>query len=142
MKGDPRYTSNTVFDSFPWPQNPSAKQVKNIAKYAADLRQERKRVMDDQRLGLRDLYRLIEETPENTVSDIQDKLDAAVMAAYGMKKSADIPAFLLSLNNELFEKEKAGQSIVGPGLPGFVTNPEEYITDDCIKMPVVHVQRH
>ena len=28
MKGDYRYTSNTVFDTFPWPQSPAAKSVR------------------------------------------------------------------------------------------------------------------
>ena len=34
MKADPRYTSNTVFDSFPWPQSPSAGAVTKVAKSA------------------------------------------------------------------------------------------------------------
>src|SRR5207244_2738410 len=37
LKSDPRYTSNTVFDSFPWPQNPSVTAVKKVACAAVSL---------------------------------------------------------------------------------------------------------
>jgi len=135
FKSDYRYTSNTVFDSFPWPQNPSEKHVGDVAKYAVELRAERQRIMDAEKMSLRDLYRIVEETPDNSISNIQDKLDAAVMAAYGMRKSADVIASLLALNIELAKKEGDKESIVGPGLPAFVTNSNEFITEDCLKMP-------
>lgn len=129
-----RYTSNTVFDSFPWPQNPSKKHVRDVARCAAELRAERQKVMDAEKLSLRALYRIVEETPVNPISAAQDKLDAAVMASYGMKKSADILAFLLSLNGELAAKEQNGEQISGPGLPTFVTSLQDFITEDCIRM--------
>lgn len=66
---------------------------------------------------------------------MQDELDAAVFAAYGMKKNEDVLAFLLGLNLELAEKEANGEEIVGPGLPPSVEIPAEFITDDCVKMP-------
>jgi hypothetical protein len=45
LKGDPRYTSNTVFDTFPWPQNPSLIAISRIAKAAQELRQLRRELM-------------------------------------------------------------------------------------------------
>lgn len=134
LKGDYRYTSNTIFDSFPWPQNPTNKQVRDVARYAVELRAERQKIMDAEKLSLRDLYRVVEETPVNPISTVQDKLDVAVMAAYGMKKSADIPAFLLALNKDLATKERDGEDIVGPGLPKFVASPQDFVTKDCLSM--------
>jgi hypothetical protein len=130
-----RYTSTSVFDSFPWPQKPTKKQIKEIADRAVELRAVRRKTMAQHRMSLRDLYRVMEETPANPVSEVQDKLDAAVFAAYGIKKNDDILAFLLALNLELAEKETNGEEIVGPGLPPSIENPAEFITDDCIRMP-------
>lgn len=133
-----RYTSNTIFDSFPWPQNPTKKQVRDVARYAVELRAERQRIMDTEKLSLRDLYRIVEETPVNPISEAQDKLDAAVIAAYGMRKSADIPAFLLNLNDELATKEQGGDNVIGPGLPLASAKRGEFETDDCVEMPHCH----
>jgi len=135
LKGDFRYTSNTVFNSFPWPQKPTKAQVKAIARSAVELRSVRRRIMVENKISLRELYRVIEETPANPVSEAQDKLDAAVFSAYGMKKNDDILAFLLALNLDLAEKEANGEEILGPGLPPSIENPAEFITNDCISMP-------
>jgi hypothetical protein len=134
MKGDPRYTSNTVFDSFPWPQNPTLLQVRAIALLSVELRNARREIMQKHRLSLRDLYRIVETSPNNHVSKLQERLDNAVRLAYGMKKDADILSFLLNLNLELFEKENRGDKIVGPGLPPIIENPLAYISVDCVSM--------
>jgi hypothetical protein len=135
LKGDFRYTSNSVFDSFPWPQQATPKQIRAIADRAAELRAARRKTMAQYKMSLRDLYRVMEESPANPVSQVQDKLDAAVFAAYGLKKNDDILAFLLALNLELAAKEANGEAIIGPGLPPNINNPAEFITADCIKMP-------
>lgn len=130
----PRYTSNTVFDTFPWPQKPTKKQAQEIAQRAVELRAVRRKIMQENYLSLRDLYRTVEETPFNPVSLAQEKLDTAVMSAYGMKKNEDVLAFLLALNLSLAEKEKRGEKVVGPGLPPAADNPADFITDDCVQM--------
>ena len=38
LKGDFRYTSNTVFDTFPWPQSPKDKSIVQVAKASVSLR--------------------------------------------------------------------------------------------------------
>lgn len=134
LKADPRYTSNTVFDSFPWPQKPTKAQVDTIAKYSEELRIARRKTMQENEMTLRDLYRVMESSPNNPISDIQEKLDDAVRLAYGMKKDDDILSFLLNLNLELAEKESKGEEIIGPGLPAFITDKEKYITKDCVSM--------
>jgi hypothetical protein len=98
LKGDFNYTSSTVFDTFPWPQSPTRPQIEAVAKEAVALRQLRREVMAKMDWSLRDLYRTLEEPGSNPLRDAQAKLDAAVRAAYGMPKTADILAFLLDLN--------------------------------------------
>ena len=134
LKGDFRYTSNSVFASFPWPQDPTAKQVKIIAACAVKLRAARRTVMTANKMSLRELYRVVEETPNNPISEAQDELDAAVYSAYGIKKNDDILAFLLELNLKLAEKETLGEEILGPGLPPLIDALGEYITEDCISL--------
>jgi hypothetical protein len=47
MKADWRYTSNTVFDSFPWPQKPSKEAIKAVAQSAVKLREHRAILLKD-----------------------------------------------------------------------------------------------
>lgn len=134
LKGDWRYTSESVFNSFPWPQIPTKTQVKKIAELAKQLRMKRREIMDKNDCTLRDLYRTIESTPYNPISEIQEKLDKAVREAYGMKKKDEILPFLLKLNHTLAEKEANDETIQGPGLPSFIKDASEFISDDCVKM--------
>lgn len=134
LKGDPRYTSDTVFDSFPWPQKPKEKDIEKIAKLSREFRAKRREVMETNDFSLRDLYKLMETTPNNPVTDIQNKLDSAVKSAYGMKDEDGILEFLLSLNQECHKKEEAGERITAPGLPDFIENVSKFISDDCVRM--------
>ncbi len=135
LKGDPRYTITTVFDSFPWPQDPTEIQIKRIAKCACYLRTIRRDIMTENRQSLRDIYRIMEETPSNLISEAQEELDKYVFDAYGMSRNEDILAFLLNLNLDLYEKEIKGEIIIGPGLPMIIDNPSSLITSDCVTMP-------
>ena len=134
LENRPRYTSNTVFDSFPWPQKPTENQIAKIAKYAVELRQKRKEIMVKNNFCLRDVYRTMETTPNNPVSEIQVKLDNAVRDAYGMSPEDDILEFILKLNKKCHDREVAGKEITPPGLPKSVKDPQKYISQDCVKM--------
>ena len=127
-----RYTSDTVFDTFPWPQSPTGAQIEAVAKEAVALRQLRREVMAKMDWSLRDLYRTLDEPGSNPLRDAQAKLDAVVRAAYGMPKDADILAFLLVLNQACAAKEAAGESITPPGLPLPASEHAAFITEDCI----------
>ena len=129
-----RYTSNSVFDSFPWPQNPTKKQVDEVAKLAKALRDLRNELMNAHHYTLRQLYQIIDDTPENPVSEIQTCLDNAVRDAYGMRRDADILQFLLNLNEKVFEKEQNGEKVQGPGLPDKIKDGTEYVSTDCVRM--------
>ncbi len=132
LKSDPRYTSNTVYDSFPWPQSPTAIQIKRVADTGIELRKKRQELRAKYNLNLRDLYRKLEEPGDHPMKLLQLELDAAVWAAYGVGKNADPLAFLLALNAQVAAAEASGEFVRGPGLPDIVKSHEEYVTPDCI----------
>jgi SAM-dependent methyltransferase len=134
LKADFRYTSDTVFDSFPWPQSPTRSQLEAVAQEAVALRQLRREVMAKMNWSLRDLYRTLDEPGSNPLRNAQTKLDAAVRAAYGMPKDVDVLAFLLALNQSCAAKEAAGEAITPPGLPLPEDEHPAFITDDCIRV--------
>lgn len=134
IKSDPRYTSNTVFDSFPWPQSPNLNQIRKVAKRAVELRQLREQLRNKHNLSLRELYRSIELPGSHPLKTAHEALDVAVREAYGMGKKTDPLEFLLKLNAEVVAAEKDGNKIEGPGLPSSVTDPSPFITQDCIEV--------
>ena len=126
-----RYTSDSVFDTFPWPQSPSLKQVQAVGTAAVALRKLRRTVMERNHWCLRDLYRSLDQPGVNPLRDVHDHLDKAVREAYGMDSSEDILEFLLALNAECAESESKGKAIVSPGLPAVAVGRIELITKDC-----------
>jgi SAM-dependent methyltransferase len=129
-----RYTSDTVFDTFPWPQIPSLKQVQAVVTAAAALRKLRRAVMERNHWCLRDLYRSLDQPGVNPLRDAHDHLDKAVREAYGMDSSEDVLEFLLALNAECAKSESKGKPIVGPGLPAVAAGRIEFITKDCVQL--------
>lgn len=135
LKADFRYTSNTVFDSFPFPQSPTLSQVKKVALAAVKLRQLRQKIMTDNQWSLRELYRTLELPGKNPLRTAHEELDRAVREAYGIKRQDDLLQFLLELNFMVADREANNLPVIAPGLPPYVTNPSEFITDDCVRMP-------
>lgn len=133
LKSDFRYTSNTVWDSFPWPQQPTLAAIKRVAAAAVKLREERSKLLVKHKKSLRELYRTTEQPGSNPLKDAHATLDAAVRAAYEMTPKADPLPFLLALNKELVASEEAQQVVRGPGLPDFVNDPSAFVTNDAIE---------
>ena len=82
LKADLRYTSKTVFSTFPWPQNPSAKAVNAVVQAAAeilDVREARLRLG----LSLAEQYNSLNDGGKNALADAHAQLDHAVVDAYG-----------------------------------------------------------
>ena len=127
-----RYTSNTVFDSFPWPQSPTLKQVQAVASAAVALRQLRRDLCSEHGLTLRELYRSIELPGDHPLKTATAALDKAVRAAYGMKAGENDLSFLLALNLKLAAIEANGEAIVGPGLPAVAQGLAGLVTSDSI----------
>ncbi|MFA5811016.1 MAG: DNA methyltransferase [bacterium] len=134
LKGDFRYTSETVFNSFPWPQEPSVSQIRAVAKAAVVLRALRRKIMAENSWCLRDLYRTLDSSGENPLRNAHEALDDAARAAYGMKSNGDILAVLLDLNHEVAERESGGKPVQGPGLPSTARVPSEFTTQDCVHL--------
>jgi SAM-dependent methyltransferase len=134
LKADFRYTSDTVFDTFAWPQTPTRKQIKAVAEAAVALRTLRHETMRKLKCSLRDLYRTLEEPGDNPLRDAHVRLDEAVRSAYGMADDADPLVFLLELNLACAAKEKASEKITAPGLPLPAEDHATFITDDCIRV--------
>jgi hypothetical protein len=133
LGGTFRYTSDTVFDTYPWPQKPAVEKIRAVADAARALRVLRRDIMNANGWSLRALYKSLEIPGDNKLRDAHTALDAAARAAYGIKPDEDILAFLLQLNLTLAEQEAKGQPITPPGLPAFVPAPASFVTDDCIR---------
>ena len=131
MKADPRYTSNTVWDSFPWPQKPSVKAVEAVAEAAVEFRSLRDQLAKKHNRSYRELYRTLELPGENPLKVAQATLDEAVRRAYGFSPKAEIRLALFKLNKELYELEKSGVGVRSGGLPEYVTG-KTFITGDGI----------
>lgn len=127
-----RYTGDTVFSTFPWPQNSTEAQIKDISSQVDHLMKIRKETMLKNNWGLRELYNTLDIQGENPLRAASEKLDKAVRQTYGMRKNQDTLEFLLNLNIELHKKEQKGLKIIGPGLPPSVKNPKEFISKDYI----------
>ena len=130
-----RYTSNSIFDSFPWPQTPKLEAVKSVAVAARKLRQVRRELCAKHDLSLRDLYRSAELPGNHPLDDAQNALDIAVRKAYGMTAKADPLKYLFDLNQSLAVLESQGKPIVGPGLPKAFVSDKSLRSNDCLRMP-------
>jgi hypothetical protein len=128
-----RYTTDSIWDTFPWPQTPTKTQIKKVAVASKELRDARNKALKDHVLSLRDLYRLLEQPGKNHIRDLHTALNEAVMEAYNFNEQEDLLAQLLALNLSVAQNEKEGKSVQPPGLPEFVKNKEEYVSDDCVK---------
>jgi hypothetical protein len=128
-----RYTTDPIWDTFPWPQNPTEIQIKKVAAAAITLHLERTAALKKYNMRLRDLYRLLEQPGKNPIKVLHEALDESVMEAYGFSDKEDIFSQLLALNHQVAEKEKKGEKVQAPGLPEWVKNKEEYVSDECVR---------
>lgn len=123
-----RYTPESVFNTFPWPQNPTqgaVKAVADAAKAIQDLRSSKS-------MNLRDLYRTLEFPGKNELRDAHAKLDAAVLTAYGFSAKKDVLEQLLALNGQIDQRSTLGQSVQAPGIPASIKNPESIVSSACM----------
>ena len=127
------YTTNTVWDTFPWPQTPTEAHIKKVAAAAQLFHTERTKTLKQHNMSLRDLYRLLEQPGKNPIKDLQTALDKTVLEAYGFSDKEDILSQLLALNLSVAEKEKKGEQVQEPGLPAIVKNKDSYVSADCVR---------
>lgn len=129
----PAYTPNSVFDTFPFPQQPTDKQVRAIADAARTLHEwRRKTLAETSTFTLRSLYRTTELPGKNPLKDLHAALDAAALAAYGFDAKGDLLAQLLALNVEVAARESRGEAVTPPGIPSSYPDPAELVSEGCI----------
>lgn len=107
MKGDPRYTSTTVWDSFPFPQAPNPKQVAKVASAMGDILELRESLASDGDT-LADQYDDLRVPGRSKLRHLHRALDAAVSDAYGFSSFDEILPQLLALNLELADQPMLG----------------------------------
>jgi hypothetical protein len=133
LKSDFRYTSDTVFDTFPWPQAAEVKEIEAVAAAARELRRVRAEALPKMKGGLRALYRTLELPGANPLREVHTALDTAVLTAYGFNAKKDLLAQLLALNHEVAAKIERGEPVTAPGVPKNYPDAKKLVTDDCIK---------
>ncbi|MFN7717237.1 MAG: class I SAM-dependent DNA methyltransferase [Pseudanabaenaceae cyanobacterium] len=137
MKKDFRYTSDTVFDTFPFPQSPNLAIMREIAAAAVHLRATRRQIMQQKNWNLRELYRSLEQSNCEPLQAAQHNLDQAVYQLYGITEHQDPLKFLLNLNLEVAMAEEHGAPVTKPGFPEiFQEVIGEFMTSDCVKIPL------
>jgi hypothetical protein len=139
LKSDFRYTSDTVFDTFPWPQKPSPEHVMRVAAASYNFRAVRRNLMAEANLSLRKLYRLVELPGENPLKTAQAELDSAVREVYGVQGDQDLLSFLLDLNNQLALLEQDGVSVQPPGIPSSFKDVGKLMSNDRMTVPKIAI---
>jgi len=128
-----RYTPDSVFDTFPWPQSPTESDITVVAETGREVRRVREQALAKIKGGLRAVYRTLELPGKNPLKDAHAALDAAVLQAYGFSAKKDLLKQLLDLNLEVATQIEAGQEVTAPGIPPGYPNPESLVTEDCIR---------
>ena len=133
VETDLRYSVRGVFETFPWPQSPSPKQIDAVAEVGREVRRVRAEALKNIKGGLRAVYRTLELPGKNPLKDAHAALDAAVLDAYRFSAKKDLLSQLLVLNLEVYQRIDAGQSVTDPGIPLNYPNHVQLVTDDCVR---------
>src|SRR5690606_11047641 len=85
---DYNYSTESVFETYPWPQSPGSKQVRAVARAARELNKLRSESVGKREGGLRGLYHTFELPAANPSRDVHAEIDQAVCQAsvYSLKK--------------------------------------------------------
>ena len=102
LKSDFRYSKDIVYNNFPWPENPTAKQIKTIEEKAQNVLDVRASFPNS---SLADLYNPLTMPP--ALVRAHNELDKAVDSAYS-KQTFSSEAKRMEFLFELYEKYTAG----------------------------------
>ncbi|MDR8032283.1 DNA methyltransferase [Burkholderia cenocepacia] len=125
-----RYTPESVFDTFPWPQSPSSKSIEAVVSAARQLRKVRADALSKLSGGLRALYRTTELPGKNPLRDAHIALDEAVLAAYGFSAKRNLLQQLLGLNQQIAGYIESGKTVTSPGVPPAYDKPLSLVSKD------------
>lgn len=128
-----RYTPESVFDTFPWPQSPTVAQIDSVAEAGREVRRVRDDALTKIKGGLRAVYRTLELPGKNPLKDAHTALDATVLKAYGFSARKDLLKQLLELNQDVAARIDRGEAVTAPGVPAGYPEPQRLVTGDCIR---------
>jgi hypothetical protein len=117
LKNDLRYTTMTVFGTFPWPQAPAQDAVWRVVVAVAELLAFRAERMA-QGITIGRQYDSLRQPGRNRLRDLHEELDRAVLDVYGFDPEEDLLDQILALNLSIAEQEQAGGAVRGPGPHG------------------------
>lgn len=109
-----RYTTTTVWDSFPWPQNLNADIVSNVTSIVKELLGLRISYLKEG-TSLATQYDALRDPGESKLRDLHSELDDAVLIAFGFTREDDVLAQLLALNQDIARDPTVSR---GPGAEG------------------------
>jgi len=132
MKSDPRYSSENVFGTFPWPQHATAKQVESVVDAVRSVHEVRAAAQNHVPGGLRSLYATLSQPGKNPLKDAHAGLDNEVFAAYGFNSKSDPLSQILALNAEVAARLENGEPVISPGIPPGLKSPASLISPDAI----------
>ncbi|OIP72244.1 MAG: hypothetical protein AUK43_04125 [Oscillatoriales cyanobacterium CG2_30_40_61] len=115
-----RYTHNTCFETFAFPQNCPEKTKTEIRVAMQTIHDYRTEQMERKQWGITQLYNQFFNESASQLAQLHAQLDQLVCQAYGIKANHDPLKFLLELNLEVANRESQGLSVVAPGLPPIV----------------------
>ena len=106
IKGDPRYTNTSCFETFPWPYPVTEEQRERVAEASRAVVTRRQEICVGTKVGLTALYNAVDEGAYTDLTAMHDELDVAVAVAYGWSASVshdggEIVHRLLTLNEEI-----------------------------------------
>lgn len=132
VESDTRYSVRDVFETFPWPQSPTRRQIEAVATAAKEVRNIRAHALGVAGGGLRELYRTLELPGKHPLRSAHEALDDAVRRAYGIDRKEHELSFLLELNRVVDHAMKNGTHVEQPGLPSLIDDPNPFISDDSL----------
>lgn len=127
-----RYTPESVYETFPWPQAPTATQIEAVARAARHLREVRADATSGTKGGLRALYRLLDVPGKNPLKDAHAALDAAVLDAYGFSAKKDVLQQLFALNQAVASSIATGKNVTAPGIPAPFGKAASLVSKDAL----------
>lgn len=107
-----RYTSKSVWDTFPWPQAPTPDEVSAIEGAMKEVLEQRE-ILRANGATLEMMYNAIREPGQSRLRDAHEDLDRTVVKAYHFDGSGDWVAELFALNSTIASSPFTG---VGPGV--------------------------
>ena len=134
-----RYTPESVFDTFPWPQTATVKQIDAVAAAARELRRVRAEALTKMKGGLRALYRTLELPGANPLKDAHAALDAAVLTAYGFDAKKDLLAQLLALEPGSRRQDRKRRTRHRPRRAQELSRPEK-TGDGGLHPAIIHMR--